>query len=71
MHSVTHLFIPTRTIKLGNDYRGAGGKACEKTHQKVDQRSGAASYRRKRFLAHKISHNHRIDGIIQLLKKGS
>ena len=71
MYCLAHVVLMLRTVELGNDHGGAGGKAGKKADQKVDQGGGGAAYRSERLFSHKISHHHSIRRIVQLLKKGA
>ena len=56
-------------VVLGHHHRRAGGKAHEKAHQQIDEGPGAAANGGQGLLAHEISHDDGIGGIIKLLKK--
>ena len=71
MYCLAHVIPVFRTVELGNDYCGAGGKTGEETHQKIDQGGGGAAYRGERLLAYKVSHHYGVCRIIKLLKKGT
>ena len=68
MDSLAQLFPVFRPVILGDDHRSPGGQTAEKADQGVDDGAGAA-HGGQGLLAHKVSHDERIHGVIQLLKQ--
>ena len=52
------------SIILGNNDRVTAGQSHEKSHQQLDQCTGAATYRRQSFFSDKAPYDHRIRCII-------
>ena len=57
-------------VILRDHHPGAGGKPHEKSHQEIDDGGGGTTYCGQGLLSHKITYDHRIGGVVQLLKKG-
>ena len=68
MHRVVQSLVVMRAVGLGNHDAGARRKSRAESDQHVDDAAGAAD-RRKRLLADKTADDHRIDGILKLLKQ--
>ena len=69
VHRKACLRRAVRPVILRNDDRRARGQADEKADQQVDQRSRGAAHGRQSLLAHILSHDNGVHGIVQLLKK--
>ena len=71
MYRPAHPVRLFRTVKLGDNYGGAGRKSYEEPHKKIDQGSRRTSYGCQRFLSNEPPYNHGIGGVIELLEKCS
>ena len=58
-----------RAEKLGDDDGCAGGKACKKTYDQIDDLRGGPSDAGKRVGPYKLSDDDGVNGIVQLLEE--
>ena len=57
-------------VKLGDNHRRAGSDTHKKAHQEVNEGAGGPAHGSQGLLSHILPHNHRVGGVIKLLKKG-
>ena len=66
--SVITIAVCTARLTSSDDHARTGGKTHERADQHIDDRADRA-HGGKRLVAHKIAHNPRIDGVVELLKQ--
>ena len=69
MDCATHQFVFPRTVILGDDHRGTGGKTGKKSDHQIDNCRRASADSGQSCRSNAFADDNRVHGIVQLLKQ--